>query len=47
LEELSSAGINEVSAVGDAAKISIAHGAQIFSCRLGGANCLKSPRLKV
>jgi hypothetical protein len=23
------------------------HGAQIFSCRPGGANCLKSPRLKV
>ena len=29
-------------------KISVApHGAHIFDCRSAGANCLKSPRLKV
>ena len=32
---------------GEAGKISVAHGAHIFSCRPAGANCLKSPRLNV
>lgn len=35
------------SARGQAGKISVAHGAHIFSRRPAGANCLKSPRLNV